>query len=244
MFSVAVSVPYNKNTHLYDMSGVPDSSEAVRDAILRCDVYVGKRVVAATVLKWPDVLQQCPAGRVPWHQLLKQCGRRSMTWAEVKKVCPDKIRDGRADHAEYRTLENFNALVSNLKNFGADDLLIFYVLASPCDQRCASETNPRSILDHINLIRCWKNYAFVFTNIFQPRNGPRIPEANLRGALERLATHKGRLGSLGLSNIFRCKGSEMQCTSCSSSGKVDRHCYSDKLDGKGVVPFRTNRVKA
>lgn len=229
MFSVAVSVPYNKDTQLYDMSRVLDSSQAVRDTIMRCDVYDGERVVAATVLRWPNVLQQCPAGKVPWHQLLMKCGRSSMTWAEVKKVCPDKIRDGEADHAEYRTLEKFKTLVSNLNSkFSDDDLLVFYVLASPCDQRCASETNRRSILDRINPILKWKNYAFVFTNVFQPRNGFHIPEENLRGALERLATHKGRLGSLGLGNIFRCKGgSAMQCTSCSRSGQVDRHCYSD-----------------
>lgn len=243
MFSVAVSVPYNKDKNLYDMSKVLDSSQAVRDTILRCDVYVGQRVVAATVLRWPNVLQQCPTGRVQWPDLLRQCGRNSMTWAEVKRDCPDKIKDGRADHAEYRTLEKFSALVSNHKNF-SDDLLIFYVLASPCDQRCTSETNIHSILDLINPILKWKKYAFVFTNVFQPRNGPRIPEANLREALERLAKHKGSLGSLGLSNIFRCKArNQMQCTSCNRSGKVDRYCYSDKSDRRDVVPSRTNRVK-
>lgn len=229
MFSVAVSVPYNKDTHLYDMNGVPDSSKAVRDAILRCDVYIGKRVVAATVLRWPDVLGQCPAGQVPWPQLLKKCGQKSMTWAKVEKVCPNKIRDGQADHAEYRTLAKFQTLVSNLKKSRSDDLLVFYVLASPCGQRCTNIKNYSNILDRINAILNWNNYAFVFTNIFQPRKGCPIPEEDLQKALKQLATHKGDLGSIGLSNIFRCTGRDpVQCTSCSSSGALAPHCYSDK----------------
>lgn len=243
MFSVAVSVPYNDDTKLYDMNRVPDSPQAVRDAILRCDVYVGERVVAATVLRWPDVLQQCPAEQVPWPDLLKQCGRKSMTWAEVQNVCPGKIRDGRADHAEYRTVENFNTLVSNLKKFRQDDLLVFYVLASPCAQRCTNKANKYNILDRINPILRWKNYAFVFTNVFQPRGNVRIPEADLREALKQLGTHKGSLGSLGLSNIFRCKGRTMQCKNCYESGDVARHCYSDESDRRNVVPSRANRVK-
>lgn len=226
MFSVAVKVPYNSVTGLYDMNRVPDPAQDVRNTILRCGVYAGQRVVAATVLRWPDVLQQCPNELVSWPNVLKRCHRKSMTWAEVKRVCPNEIRDGTADHAEYRTLQNFNTLLSNLNR---DDLLIFYVFASPCDQRCASTTDTRSILDRISVIRNWNNYAFVFTNIFQPRNGARIPEANLRGALERLATHNGPRGALGLNNIFRCgrEGGRMQCTSCYEPKGVARRCYSD-----------------
>lgn len=226
---MAVSVPYNKDTKRYDMSGVLDSPEAARNTTLGCEVYVGKRVVAATVLRWPNVLEQCPNGQVSWPRLLKECRRKSMTWAEVKKVCPNKTRDGEADHAEYRTLENFHVLVSKLKKFSCNDLLVFYVLASPCGQRCTNKTSYRNILDRINAILKCNNYAFVFTDIFQPRKGGPISEADLQKALMQLATHKGLLGSLGLSNIFRCKvGGAMQCTSCSNSGVVDRHCYSDK----------------
>lgn len=220
MFSVAVSIPYNRQLNMYDMSQVPDTGQAVRAAILSCDVYRGTRVVAATVLRWPNVLDQCPTARVPWPRLLRDCGRTSMTWAEVKNRCPDKVRDGRADHAEYRTLQHLNTLVSNLNRA---DLLLFYVLASPCTKRCTG-TGPLSILDMINPILNWNNYAVVFSNIFQPRSGPRISDKELQGSLERLGAHRGSLGSIGLSNIFRC--SPTQCTSCSHGGQVSRYCYS------------------
>lgn len=233
MFSVAVSIPYNKEQKMYDMSQVPDTGEDVRNAILKCDVYEGTRVVAATVLRWPNVLDQCPTALVPWSRLLRDCGRKSMTWAEVKNQCSDKVRDGTADHAEYRTLQHFNALVLN---HNRDDLLLFYVLASPCTNRCTG-TGRFSILNIINPILNWNNYAVVFSNIFQPRNGPRIPEAELREALERLGTHKGRLGSIGLRNIFRCNAENvMQCTSCSSGGQVSRYCYSENAQPAFIRP--------
>lgn len=221
MFSVAVSIPYNRQLNMYDMSQVPDTGEAVRAAILSCDVYRGTRVVAATVLRWPNVLEQCPTARVPpWQGIVNECGGTPMTWADVKNRCPDKVRDGRADHAEYRTLQYLNTLVSNLNRA---DLLLFYVLASPCSKRCTGEGR-LNILDMINPILKWNNYAVVFSNIFQPRNGPRIPDEELRGSLERLGAHRGSLGSIGLSNIFRC--SPKQCTSCSHGGQVSRYCYS------------------
>lgn len=218
---------------MYDMSQVPDAGEAVRDAILRCDVYRGTRVVAATVLRWPNVLDQCPAGRVPWPRLLRDCDRISMTWAEVRDQCSDKVRDGTADHAEYRTLQHFNTLVLN---HNRDDLLLFYVLASPCTNRCPG-MGRLSILNSINPILNWNNYAVVFSNIFQPRSGPRTPEAELRGALERLGTHRGQRGSIGLSNIFRCNAENtMQCTSCSHGGQVSPYCYSENAQPDVTQP--------
>lgn len=63
----------------------------------------------------------------------------------------------------------------------------------------------------------------MFSNVFKPKNGPEIPEEDLRGSLERLGTR------VGLSNIFRCSGEDrVQCTSCSSKTAVTPYCYSDE----------------
>lgn len=222
MFSLVVSVPYNTNTGLYDASAVTDDSRAVRNRILNCDVYVGRRVVAATVLRWPNVLEQCPSHQIQWQLNLSRCRPRPQTWAAVQSNCPSNtIPEGTADHAEFRTLQNINTLVSNHRK-GSNDLLFFYVLASPCDKRCTSETNHWNILESIKSIRKWTNYAVVFTNIFVPRNGAQIPDQDRKGALKRLGN------SVGLDNIFRCfkDNGEMQCINCSSSGEVARPCYS------------------
>lgn len=225
MFSLVVSVPYNTQTQLHDVQGVTDDLETVRDTTLQCDVYVGQRVVAATVLRWPNVLRQCPGGRVQWPGLVERCIPLPQTWVEVKRNCPpDTIRDGYADHAEYRTLQNINRLVQN-HNKDRKDLLVFYVLASPCDKRCTSQNSQWSILESIKFIKKWNSYAVVFTDIFQPRNGAQIPDEEQRGALERLGK------SVGLANIFRCYQQEgiMQCINCSTkSGEVDCRCYKKK----------------
>ncbi|XP_074485334.1 uncharacterized protein LOC141764210 isoform X2 [Sebastes fasciatus] len=230
MFSLAVSIPYNSDKKMYDISKVIDSADQVKNTILRCEVYTGTRVVAATVLRWPNVLDQCPDERVQWPQVLRKCPKRVITWANVKEQCPDAVNNGTADHAEYRTLQHFNTLTRNLSK---TDLLLFYVLSSPCDARCTNESNRRSILDSINQILIWSNYAVVFSNVFIPVNGKCIPEENLRGALERLGTHKGSLGSIGLRNIFRCDADDVdrrcavQCTSCSTGNQVTRYCYTN-----------------
>ncbi|XP_038577450.1 uncharacterized protein LOC119904871, partial [Micropterus salmoides] len=217
MFSLAVSIPYNSDRKMYDISQVTDTGEQVWQSILkRCDVYTSQRMVAATVLRWPNVVDQCPEGRVQWS-IPAKCGQ---TWADVKKNCPTEIEDGRADHAEYRTLQNFNTLVSD---HDKNDLLLFYVLASPCDKRCASESSRWNILNSIKMIKQWKNYAVVFSNVFKPRGSKSIPEQDLRGAIERLGQ------SVGLSNIFRCNGDVVQCTSCSSGTQVTPYCYSEEL---------------
>ncbi|XP_038569072.1 uncharacterized protein LOC119898860 [Micropterus salmoides] len=216
MFSLAVSIPYNSDRKIYDISQVTDTGEQVWQSILKkCEVYTSKRMVAATVLRWPNVVDQCPEGRVQWS-IPAKCGQ---TWADVKKNCPTEIEDGRADHAEYRTLQNFDTLA---RDHGENDLLLFYVLASPCDQMCTNLSSPYNILNSIKMIQKWKNYAVVFSNVFKPRDGDPIPDEDLRGAVERLGQ------SVGLRNIFRCKGRVMQCTSCSSGTQVTRFCYSDK----------------
>lgn len=225
MFSLAVSIPCNSDGTACDTSGVTDDPVRVKNTILQCEVYAGTRVVAATVLRWRNVLDQCPNERVQWDDVLRQCGQTSMAWADVKRQCPRAVREGRADHAEYRTLQRFDTLT---RNVNTNDLLLFYVLSSPCDKRCTDESNPWNILDHIKQILRWKHYAVVFSNVFKPRNGPVIPESDRRGALERLGRHEDSFGrSIGLNNIFRCTcEGAMQCTSCSSNGEVTPYCYS------------------
>lgn len=234
MFSLAVTIPYDSESQMYDTSQVTDTADDVRDEILKCEVYTGRRVVAATVLRWPDVVDQCPNGRVQWRHVLTNCGQTSMTWGDVKQQCPSAVREGTADHAEYRTLQHLNTLVENLNE---NDLLLFYVLSSPCVKRCTSESSHWNILNSINQILKWKNYAVVFSKVFKPRKGAPIPEQELRGALERLGTHRGSLGSIGLSNIFRCDGQPaVQCTSCSNGNQVARYCVSGNSEPSYMYP--------
>ncbi|KAF3688112.1 hypothetical protein EXN66_Car003784 [Channa argus] len=233
MFSLAVSLPYDKEKQMYDFSSL-DSGEEVRRTILNCDVYTGRRVVAATVLRWPNVLSQCPDGHVPWPHILKKCPAWVKTWSDVNKWCTDKVPKGTADHAEYRTLQKLNTLANNDKS---SDLLLFYVLASPCDKRCTSETSHRSILNSINQIVNWVKYAVVFSDVFQPRDGPKIPETELRDSLMRLGTNQVNKRSIGLNNIFRCNGNPVQCTSCSSNNQVSPYCYSDEASSPNLPPI-------
>nr|XP_024658414.1 uncharacterized protein LOC101468127 [Maylandia zebra] len=224
MFSVAVSVPYNEQTNTFDMNGVTDDDgEKVKKDILDCDVYIGNRVMAATVLRWPNVLDQCPNAYVKWADVLQKCGKQQMTWAEVKLCGKINMQDGRADHAEFRTLQHVNTLVK-----AKNDLMVFYIRASPCDQRCTKEQNPLSILTNIKEIKKWKNYVVVFSDVFRPRDGGNIPENNLRESLKRLGNAIADQGSNGLQHIFRCyRQQEMKCFSCNNSGGVTDQCVSD-----------------
>ncbi|CAJ1052803.1 uncharacterized protein LOC117816345 [Xyrichtys novacula] len=213
MFSLAVSIPYDEEKEKFDVSKVEVSDEEVKKTMLQCKVHITSRVVAATVLRWPNVLEQCPKEPVQWRDVLKNCGESKMTWLDVQKKCSDKVRDGRADHAEYRALKHM------FKTPNKNDFLLFYVLASPCDKRCANPENPWNILESIKEIKKWKNYAVVFSNVFQPRNGVVIPEEDLKRALEQLGK------SVGLKNIFRC--SKGKCESCSDDNKVTSFCVRD-----------------
>ncbi|XP_047443619.1 uncharacterized protein LOC125009591 [Mugil cephalus] len=218
MFSVAVTVPYNNDQKTYDMTEVHEDGQQVRDTILKCRVYTSSRVVAATVLRWPNVLSQCPDELVQWPHVLRNCKKGVKTWADVQKYCPEAVHEGRADHAEYRILQNFNSLITNRNR---NDLLVFYVRASPCPSRCTRPDSHWNILTSITQVTGWDNYAVVFSDIFKPRDGSWIAEEEQRGALERLAT------DIGLKNIFRCygQGSAFQCTSCSEKGSVNEQCY-------------------
>ncbi|XP_034454211.1 uncharacterized protein LOC117769410 [Hippoglossus hippoglossus] len=134
-----------------------------------------------------------------------------------------------ADHAESRVVDNWDQLY-NSTQFNQEDLLLFYVYASPCVEKCTSYGHTENILSRINNIQRWNNYAVVFSKIFKPRNGRENTDQERIEALERLATFKGERGPIGLENIFRCDRKEnkpMQCVSCSSNGQVAHECVSD-----------------
>ncbi|XP_029290744.1 uncharacterized protein LOC115010294 [Cottoperca gobio] len=131
-----------------------------------------------------------------------------------------------ADHAESRVVDHLSEL---FKKNNSNDFLLFYVYASPCVEKCSSDTHHESILRRINAIREWKSYAVVFSKIFKPRNGQANTEQELSGALQRLGTYQGTEGQIGLNNIFRCdkRNNWMQCNSCLSGNQVQQYCISD-----------------
>ncbi|XP_031698292.1 uncharacterized protein LOC116380525 [Anarrhichthys ocellatus] len=220
MFSLAVSIPYDDKKKEYDISQVTnsmfDSPATVKNSILKCKVYRGTRVVAATVLKWPNVLDQCPDEEVQWSIVRGNCNKKPKTWADLKTECPNVVY--RADHAEYRVLENFDTL----KNQNKNDFLLFYVLASPCGDKCTAINTAGSILKSIKQIMKWKSYALVFSDVFQPLGDIVVTEEDRKGALQRLGT------SIGLKNIYRVTDS--RCSRCSMSDNDDviRFCYTDE----------------
>ncbi|XP_061686330.1 uncharacterized protein LOC133506319 isoform X2 [Syngnathoides biaculeatus] len=227
MFSLAVSIPKTAGPDAYDLTQVPDTGENVKNAILQCEVYAGDNVVAATLLRWPDVLQRCPEARVPWRAVLRACKRKSMTWKEVASRCPDAVKKGTADHAEYRVLKRFDSWAESKDKTG---LLVLYVYASPCTNKCTNEENPRNILTLVERIREWSEHAVVFSKVFKPSNPSisySVPVGDMKVALVNLGKH---LGDGGLQSIFRCDrvSEPMECVSCSSGGAVTPRCYSDK----------------
>ncbi|XP_061840587.1 uncharacterized protein [Nerophis lumbriciformis] len=213
MFSVAVSVPLGSNGQ-YDVAAIPDPGENIKNAILKCRVYEDEHVVAATLLRWPDVLTMCPKEKVPWKDVLRKCGRSSMTWQEVGENC---VKGARADHAEYRVLKTFEAWAADKKKTG---LMLLYVFASPCTSRCTHENSGLSILKLVENIALWPQHAVVFSKVFQPKGKDPVKVNQLKGGLSNLGRH---LGSGGLGNIFRC---DMKCVSCSGGGgQVTPYCY-------------------
>lgn len=221
VFSLTVSIPFDQKTDKFDISQVHDDVNRVKETMINCEVYTGNKVVGATVLRWPDVVNQCPHGLVQWP--LSGDLKSAKTWADVYTRNPSAFHDGRADHAEYRTLQKLNTL-SNSHN--QDDLLLIYVFASPCAHKCANTNHKANILD---LLRVYKKYkvVFVFSKVFKPRNSGSIPEEQLHDALENLGA------VIGLERIFRCdtlKG-QMCCMSCDVKGNVAQWCYQDNQHG-------------
>ncbi|XP_029949357.1 uncharacterized protein LOC115389912 [Salarias fasciatus] len=145
-----------------------------------------------------------------------------------------KGKTGQDIHAEYRVLQDINNLVNNNNIDFANDLLIFYVLGSPCYHRCTVPNGPDSIIPYLDAVKRWTNYAFVFTHVFKSKN------PNLQTTDEQLETAVTNLGNaLGLENIFRCKednNKKMVCNSCSQNQKVARYCISDEPDDVQNLP--------
>ncbi|KAK7929807.1 hypothetical protein WMY93_006202 [Mugilogobius chulae] len=69
MFSLIAIIPFDRNTQRFDVNSVitSDDPATVEQALRRCDVYRGPRLVEAAVLKYPDAKSQCPDQRVPWR---------------------------------------------------------------------------------------------------------------------------------------------------------------------------------
>ncbi|CAI5678935.1 unnamed protein product [Oreochromis niloticus] len=237
MFSVAVSVPLNKDK--FDMSKVTDDGEAVRTKILNCDVYIGDRVVAATVLRWRNVLYQCPNERVQWRDVPKKCNRKEInTWADIDKFCDvqsiERILFAQAAHAESRTLDYFKDKDKIRKN-SKDDLMVFYVRASPCGETCTNPNNDRNILSKIPAITNWTNYVVVFSDVFRPddknNNQDRVNDLPLKRLGDAIADQGPKVKdkrSDGLQHIFRCyrqpEMDEMKCLICNTNGAVAHKC--------------------
>ncbi|XP_022616405.1 uncharacterized protein LOC111232966 [Seriola dumerili] len=192
MFSLAVSIP--KSGDSYDVAAGPDNGVAVKNAMLKCEVYTGTKVVGAIHLKLDDFTQT--------H-------------------CPEKV-DNINEHAEYRTLQGLKAIKNN-DNF--KDLMLFFVYAAPCPQKC-TQPGDGGILNSIQQITKWNNYAVVFSKLFIPKVGEK-PTKSIREQSLRNLTSSGKIG---LKNIFRCDyiSGRMQCVSCSTDGGVTHYCVSDK----------------
>ncbi|XP_030000507.1 uncharacterized protein LOC115426496 [Sphaeramia orbicularis] len=234
MFAMAVTIPYNKNRGKYDFSGVKEEGPKLRKEVLKCSVYITKQIIAATVLKYDRVDEQCPHEPVQWPELLRDCPK-ARTWTEFQSdLCPKEVRDrslkklaekkpGLVDHAEYRVLDHFNEKLA--KKINTDDLLLFYSWGSPCDDKCTNKDYQYNILETITQIRKWKNYVYVFSKPFKP---PHVKDEkqlknNLRTALKNLGN------KVDLNKIYRCdkdQNDKIVCKNCSNNGQVLDYCVN------------------
>ncbi|KAL3066370.1 hypothetical protein OYC64_016345 [Pagothenia borchgrevinki] len=195
MYSLAVSIPVKDITLKKPLKKFLEESDPVlnvKNMLNNNEVYVGRRVVAAKVLK---------------------------------------PLNGRVEHAESRVVDQLDALFTNQEE-NNQDMLLFYVYASPCVEHCLQTKPPGSILDRINKIRQWQSYAVVFSEVFQPRDqNDAVPYDKLRAALLLLGNHQGPRGQIGLDHVFRCKKSEgsglMECISCANGNQVAHECISN-----------------
>ncbi|XP_077460752.1 uncharacterized protein LOC144077128 isoform X1 [Stigmatopora argus] len=231
MFSLAVNIPCDPISNTYDPNRV--NLDGVKKALLDCEVDSNRDVVAATLLKWDNVLKYCPDALVPWEDVLINCKKDHITWRYVEKHCPEAVKDHAADHAEYRVLERFQSWAEGKDKSG---LLLFYVYASPCTDQCTHKNHARSILSLVKAITGWEKHAMVFSKIFKPKNSRsnaftaekrksplkrrksplerrksaltrrKSPLERRKSPLERRKSALKRLGmSLGgLQNLFRC----------------------------------------
>ena len=146
MFSLAISIPYNRDKEMYDISLVFNTEPGNR-VIINCVLCIGRKGVAATLLKSPSVLSHWPI----------------VTWADVERYCPDAVFNGQTDNAEFRVLQHFNALVNYCDT---NDLMLFYIYASAYLLRCTNVIDTRNILRLIKPVTSLHNYAVVFSEVF------------------------------------------------------------------------------
>ncbi|XP_034445792.1 uncharacterized protein LOC117764260 isoform X1 [Hippoglossus hippoglossus] len=198
MFSLAVSIPLNQNQD-QDKNQNQDTDRIIQ-----------------------EVLKSDPADDV------KNKINKGEVYVGSRMVAATNLTgENGADHAESRVVDNWDQLVNN-PQFNDHDLLLFYVFASPCVEKCYGHRE--NILSRINNIRRWKSYAVVFSKIFKPRNILENTDKERIEALKELATFKGGRGPIGLENIFRCDGktnNPRQCVSCSNNDQVVDECVSD-----------------
>ncbi|KAK7929805.1 hypothetical protein WMY93_006200 [Mugilogobius chulae] len=198
MFSLAASVPFDLNTKKYSIESVMavDSPRSVRQALLRCNVYPGTRLVEGVVLKYPDALTQCPDQTVPWDYVKNQCPMVNV-WRDFQKCDNNRIDillnsgNNLADHAEYRVLTAFDDSKFD-QNMKENDLMLFISRMTPCSARCTNSDSYFNILTLLEKIKKWKNIAFVFANLFED------PERTKQSL-----TALGEV--LGLENVYRCE---------------------------------------
>lgn len=229
MFAVAVSIPRNaqKDGYVFEQVTAADPPQNVRNAMDKCQVYTGTRVVAATLLKYPDFMKQCPNEPVTWDYVKNKCPNVKK-WFDFNLCTNKEIKDlkrevdGLVQHGEYRVLQNFNTLVNRMnKGLRKTDLMLFYIFKSPCYTRCASNHPHFSILNSIRSINNWNSYALVFSGIFVPGHTADTPaqlEQNRRTALTNLGN------AIGIENIYRCW--DGHCTRCGGPGAVSNTCVN------------------
>nr|XP_033934228.1 uncharacterized protein LOC117442342 [Pseudochaenichthys georgianus] len=136
-------------------------------------------------------------------------------------------------HAESRVVDKLVTLFNSEVN-KAQDMLLFYVFATPCG-KCLQIGTTRSLLDKYDQIRLWQSYAVVFSEVFQPRDQKdRIPDVKMRAAIQAFGNYQGPRGQIGLDHLFRCMKPEgsnrMVCISCDNGNQVAHQCFSDEAE--------------
>uniref|UniRef100_A0AAV2LQU7 Uncharacterized protein n=1 Tax=Knipowitschia caucasica TaxID=637954 RepID=A0AAV2LQU7_KNICA len=233
-FSLAISIPQN-DLRRHDFSKViaADPPANVRIAMDRCQVYTGTRVVASTLLKYPDFITRCPNEPITWDYVKQKCPTLQR-WGDFEQCTSGEIRqlkrlpegDGLVQHAEFRVLENIQTLtnkINRVNGLRSSDLMLFYTHRSPCHTRCCSSHPTFSIINKLaGSIRRWNDYAVVFSEIFVPgrtsSTGAQL-EQDRRTALQNLGNGIG-----GTANIYRCTRGSSACYSCNAPGGINNDC--------------------
>nr|XP_043872987.1 uncharacterized protein LOC122761810 [Solea senegalensis] len=123
-----------------------------------------------------------------------------------------------SDHAEARVASSLAHFTQSLND---NDLLLFYVYASPCAEKCTLQGHRKNILQDVGLLQQWTHHAFVFSKIFTSTSGFTNTQDQLQGALRALGA------AVGQDSVFRCDGPE--CVGCFSDNQhIAPYCVSDQ----------------